>query len=99
MFKLSPKDPVEAYVVEFNFSRMLTNITQADCSIELLLGEDEASADVLDGLPQVIGTSAYQRVRNGKEGCTYKLKCTVTGATSGQPETYTLAASLKVVVA
>ena len=93
MKPLDPKDPSEAYAVEFKFDRVLSSITEATCSVSLLAGADASSSDVLDGLPQIGGSSVYQRVHGGIPGCTYKLRCEATDGT----ETYVLTASIGVV--
>ncbi len=61
-------------------------------------GTDASPDDLLDGAPQISGTSVYQRVKAGVSGCTYKLRCTATDSGAGN-ETYVLTASLGVVTA
>lgn len=98
MKSLEPKDAAEKYAIEFQFGNVLAAITSASCTVELLAGTDAAPDDLLDGAPQISGTSVYQRVKAGVSGCTYKLRCTATDAGTGD-ETYVLTASLGVVTA
>ena len=95
MKSLEPKDAAEKYAVEFQFGNVLAAITSASCTAELLAGTDANPDDLLDGAPQISGTSVYQRVKAGVSGCTYKLRCTATDSGAGG-ETYVLTASLGV---
>lgn len=99
MRSLEPKDASEAYAIEFKFDRVLTAVTGAVVTVSVLSGTDATPGDLLDGAAQSSGSSVYQRVKSGKTGCTYKLKCVATGTTPGGPETYALTASLGVVEA
>lgn len=93
MKSLEPKDPAEAYAVEFKFDRVLDAITGATCTVTLLSGTDAAPQTLLNGDPQKSGTSVYQRIQSGVDGCVYKLRCEATDGT----ETYVLTASIGVV--
>lgn len=95
MQSLEPKDPAEAYAVEFKFDRVLSSISSATCTVSLLGGTDASPDALLDGPAQISGTSAYQRIKSGVPGCTYKLRCEATDGT----ETYVLTASIGVVTA
>lgn len=95
MQSLEPKDPAEAYAVEFKFDRVLSSITGATCTVSLLAGTDTTPSALLDGAAQISGTSVYQRIQSGEAGCTYKLRCEATDGT----ETYVLTASMGVVTA
>ena len=77
---------------------VLAAITSASCTVELLAGTDATPDDLLDGAPQISGTSVYQRVKAGVSGCTYKLRCTATDSGAWN-ETYVLTATLGVVTA
>lgn len=93
MQSLEPKDPAEAYAVEFKFDRVLSVITGATVTVSLLAGTDASPSSLLNGTPQISGTSVYQRIQSGVAGCTYKLRCEATDGT----ETYVLTASIGVV--
>lgn len=93
MQSLEPKDPSEAYAVEFKFDRVLSSITVASCTVSLLSGTDASYTDLLNGSAQISGTSVYQRIKSGATGCTYKLQCEASDGT----ETYILTASIGVV--
>lgn len=95
MKQFEPKDPAEEYAVEFGFGAVLASITSATCTVTLMSGTDQDFASLLDGDPQVTGTSVYQRVHGGVGGCTYKLRCEATDGT----ETYVLVSSIGVVTA
>ena len=98
MKSLEPKDVGERYAIEFQYSSVLSAITSATVTVQLLAGTDATPDDLLDGAPQISGTSVYQRVKAGVSGCTYKLRCTATDSDTGN-ETYVLTASLGVVTA
>ena len=93
MQSLEPKDPAEAYAVEFKFDRVLASIVSATCTVSLLGGTDASPDALLNGAAQISGTSVYQRIKSGETGCTYKLRCEATDGT----ETYVLTASIGVV--
>jgi len=93
MQSLEPKDPAEAYAIEFKFDRVLAAVTNATCTVSLLAGTDDDPDALLSGPPQRNGASVYQRIQSGVAGCTYKLRCEATDGT----ETYVLAASIGVV--
>ena len=95
MQSLEPKDPTERYAVEFKFDRVLSSITDATCTVSLISGTDAAYADLLDGAAEVVGASAYQRIKSGVAGCVYKIRCEATDGT----EVYVLTASIGVVTA
>ena len=98
MKSLEPKDTGEKYAIEFQYSATMAAITSATVTVQLLAGTDAMPNDLLDGAPQISGTSVYQRVKAGASGCTYKLRCTATDSGAGN-ETYVLTASLGVVTA
>lgn len=98
MKSLEPKDAGEKYAIEFQYSSVLAAITSATVTVQLLAGTDANSDDLLDGAPQISGTSVYQRVKAGVSGCTYKLRCTATDS-GAAGETYVLTASIGVVTA
>lgn len=95
---LEPKDVGEKYAIEFQYPSVLAAITSATVTVQLLAGTDATPDDLLDGAPQISGTSVYQRVKAGVSGCTYKLRCTATDAGAAD-ETYVLTASIGVVTA
>lgn len=68
----------ESVVVEFAFAGELTVITAATVAISPINGVDTGAAAMLDGLPQVRGTSVYQRVRPGIAGLNYQIVCRAT---------------------
>lgn len=84
---LTSKDPEEAYAIEFDFSSVLSSITSAECSA--------SDSQVLNGLPQVAGTSVRQRVYQGSSGIDYPIRCKA----SDGVETYVLVATLPVRIA
>lgn len=98
MKPLEPKDVGEKYAVEFQFPSVLSAITSATVTVQLLAGTDATPGDLLDGDPQINGTSVYQRVKAGVSGCTYKLRCTATDS-GAAGETYVLTASIGVMTA
>ena len=98
MKSLDPKDAAERYAIEFQYSATMAAITSAAVTAQLLAGTDATPDNLLDGTPQISGTSVYQRVKSGVSGCTYKLRCTATDSGAGN-ETYVLTASLGVVTA
>ena len=98
MKSLDPKDTAERYAIEFQYSATMAAITSATVTVQLLAGTDATPDNLLDGAPQISGTSVYQRVKSGVSGCTYKLRCTATDSGAGN-ETYVLTASLGVVTA
>ncbi len=75
---LPDKDPAESVVVEFAFDGELTAIDSATVTVALLAGTDTAAAAMLDGLPQIQGTSVLQRVGAGVDQANYRLRCTAT---------------------
>lgn len=98
MKSLEPKDHEERYAIEFQYTSVLSAITSATVTVQLLAGTDATPDDLLDGAPQISGTSVYQRIKAGVAGCTYKLRCTATDS-GAAGETYVLTASLGVVTA
>lgn len=98
MKSLEPKDTAERYAIEFQYGAAMAAITSATVTVQLLAGTDATPDDLLDGDPQISGTSVYQRVKAGVSGCTYKLRCTATDA-GAAGETYVLTASIGVVTA
>ena len=98
MKSLEPKDAGERYAIEFQYSATMSAITSATVTVQILAGTDATPNDLLDGAPQISGTSVYQRVKAGVSGCTYKLRCTATDSGAGN-ETYVLTASIGVVTA
>lgn len=93
MKQLEPKDPAEAYAVEFKFDRVLSSVTGATVAVSLLSVTDATPETLLDGAAQTSGASVYQRIKSGVGGCTYKLRCEATDGT----ETYVMTASIGVV--
>lgn len=75
---LPDKDPAESVVVEFAFDGELAAIDSATVVATLLNGADPDPAAMLDGLPQIQGTSVLQRVAGGVDQVNYKLRCTAT---------------------
>lgn len=65
----------ESVVVEFVYQGELDAIDTAAVSVTAVNGADPAAASMLDGSPQVSGTSVLQRVRPGVAGINYKLSC------------------------
>lgn len=98
MKSLEPKDTGEKYAIEFQYTGVLSAITSASVTAQLLAGTDATPDDLLDGDPQISGASVFQRVKAGVSGCTYKLRCTATDAGAAD-ETYVLTASIMVVTA
>ena len=92
---IDPKDPAEKFAVEFNFSAVLSSVTGATVTAEVVGGVDASPADILDGLPQVTGPKVYQRVQSGVAGCIYKLRCEATDGTSIYAVTDTLPVRVK----
>lgn len=76
----SAKDPTESIVVTFDYTALLTAISTASVSIAVDDGNDANAAAMLSGAPSIVGTKVLQRVINGVDGCTYRLRCTVTKA-------------------
>lgn len=81
---ITSKDPEEAYAIEFDFSSVLSSISTAECS-----ASDSA---ILNGAPQISGTSVRQRVYQGESGVDYPIRCKA----SDGIETYVLVATLPV---
>lgn len=75
------KDPAEEFAVSFDFSREMSSITSATVTVVTQRGTDDAPADVLDGTPQVSGTTVLQRIKGGLHKCTYKFRCEATDGT------------------
>lgn len=75
------KDPAESVVIEFDFSAELASIGSASTSASVYGdGTDPDVATLLEGAPQISGTSVLQRVRkdSGIAGLDYKLRCVAT---------------------
>lgn len=89
---LDPKDPSEAYAIEFDFSSELTAVTSAEVTVEVLAGSDTNAGSVLNGAAQTSGARVRQRVQGGVHGREYGLRCVA----SDGVETYVLTARLLV---
>ena len=79
---IDPKDPAEKYPVEFDFSAVMSSVTAATVTVSVVGGYDASPSGILDGLPQITGSKAYQRVQAGVAGCIYKLRCEATDGTT-----------------
>ena len=75
------KDPAEEFAVSFDFSSELSAIISTTVTVETQRGTDESPEDVLDGAPQVDGTTVRQRIQGGLHKCTYKFRCEATDGT------------------
>ena len=75
------KDPAEKFAVSFDFSSEMSAITSATVTIETMRGTDETPSDVLDGAPQISGTTVLQRIKDGEHKATYKFRCEATDGT------------------
>jgi hypothetical protein len=75
------KDPAEEFAVEFDFSSELSTITSATVTVSTLRGTDAAPTDVLNGNPEINGTTVRQRIQAGTHKCTYKFRCEATDGT------------------
>lgn len=69
------KDPWESVVVEFDFTGELVSIDSATVVVTPVNGTDAGASAMLEGALQIIGSSVYQRVRNGVDKLNYKLRC------------------------
>lgn len=70
------KDPEEIKTVTFDFSADAVEITSATLTTSYLSGiEDPAPADVLEGSRTIAGPLVMQRVKTGKDGTHYAIRC------------------------
>ena len=92
---IEPKDPAEKYAVEFNFSAVLSSVTGATVTADVVGGTDATPSAIIDGDPQVTGAKVYQRIKGGVAGCIYKLRCEATDGTSIYAVTDTLPVRVK----
>ena len=67
------KDPREEFPVAFDFSSELEEVVSGTVTVELLDGVDATPESLLYGLPQFAGALMLQRVRQGVDGCSYRL--------------------------
>ena len=75
------KDPAEEFAVAFDFSSELSAITSATVTVITQRGTDETPSAVLNGDPQINGTTVRQRIRGGLHKVTYKFRCEATDGT------------------
>lgn len=87
-----PKTPREEYPLEFEFSQLLTSISNAQVSVKVLSGNDPSPDAIRPGQPVVSGTKVFQHVVGGVNGTKYQLVCKATDGT----KTFELAGSLEV---
>lgn len=87
-----PKHTNERFAVAFDFARKLTGIDSVQLSVERVAGTDASPAALLDGSPQIDGTTVYQRLAAGADGANYLLTCV---AVRGQ-DRHTVQAMLRV---
>lgn len=79
---IDPKDPAEAYAVEFDFSSVLDSISSATVTVSVIGGTDVDASELLLGMPQISSAKVFQRVHGGVGGCIYKLRCEATDGAS-----------------
>jgi len=84
----------DKYAIEFKFNEHLSSIDIASCTVELIAGKDDDYTALLNGSPQIVGTSVYQRIKSGVSECTYLITCR---ANLGEYESYALRAKITVV--
>lgn len=65
----------ESVLVEFVFAGEIDAIDTATLAVTPVNGIDPAAASMLDGSPQYMGSSVYQRIRPGVPGLNYRLVC------------------------
>lgn len=79
-------DPAENPVIEFVFAGELTSIDSATVSIS------PVGAALLDGAPQISGTSVLQRIKHGvaADRINYTLRCEAIGGVDRRVRAATL---------
>lgn len=90
-FSFDQKDPEEGYALKFDFSKVLSVITEATIAVTVS-GDDPSPQDILDGNRQLYLAEVRQRVKGGVDQCKYTFRCVATDGT----ETYTLVGILPV---
>lgn len=75
------KQPEESIVAEFYFGGELAAIDAATVVVTPVSGADPAAASMLIGMPQITGTSVFQRIASGLDKMNYRTRCI---ATQGQ---------------
>lgn len=65
----------ESVAVEFDFAGELPAIDSTLVAVTPVNGVDPGAANMLDGSPQIAGSSVFQRVRPGIPGLNYQLVC------------------------
>lgn len=75
---LSAKDPEEIVTVTFDFTDLATSVANPTITCSVYSGKsDQASQDMVSGIPQVLGLTVLQRIVGGVAGNTYKLRCRI----------------------
>jgi hypothetical protein len=70
------KAPQGRKTVAFEFKRFSPAPLSAEITLAQVRGPaDPAAQSVLEGLPSIVGTRVYQRVKQGLADCDYKLTC------------------------
>jgi hypothetical protein len=94
---LSPKDPSEVVSVTFDFSSVITDITEVITSstwtITPIIGID-ANSSVMLATPTNVKSSTSNNLSAGLNGNTYKILVSVT---TNKSQTFKLAANIKVI--
>lgn len=73
---LSPKDPTEIINIGFDFAALTATPSAPTVSVELVKGTDATPSAMLSGSPSIVGSSVYQKIIGGVDGCTYNIRCT-----------------------
>ena len=92
---LTEKDPAEKFAISFDFTALMASITTATVTVEVISGVDATPSTLLNGSPQISGTTVLQRVDDGVSGAVYRLRCLANNAT----ESFVLVAALPVITA
>lgn len=77
---LEEMDPVETPVVEFDFTGEITAIDSVVITAASINGRSASAAALLDGSPQIVGTTVLQRIKTaiGVDQVDYRLRCEAT---------------------
>lgn len=77
---LPETDPFENPVVEFDFAGELTAIDSYTVSVEAINGRSPSASSLIDGTPQISGTSVLAAIKSnvGANQIDYKIRCEAT---------------------
>lgn len=76
---LTPKDPAETIPITFDFSSLLTSISESSVAVTVLSGTDGSVGSMLSGAAQASGSSLIQAIQAGIAGNKYLVRALATG--------------------